>query len=100
MKEQLAEMIRINRNHPSIIAWGMDNEVFFSARDTMPQVKKLLADEVRLTHELDPTRPASIDGAQRATSITSAILSATTAMARLCLQLLESRASLRSMGPP
>jgi hypothetical protein len=65
VKQQLSEMIRINRNHPSIIAWGMDNEVFFSARDTMPQVRKLLADEVALTHELDPTRPASIDGAQR-----------------------------------
>ena len=65
VKQQLTEMIRINRNHPSIIAWGMDNEVFFSARDTMPQVRKLLADEVALTHELDPTRPASIDGAQR-----------------------------------
>jgi len=65
VKQQLAEMIRINRNHPSIIAWGMDNEVFFSAEGTMPQVRKLLADEVALTHELDPTRPASIDGAQR-----------------------------------
>lgn len=65
VKQQLAEMIRINRNHPSIIAWGMDNEVFFSARETMPQVRRLLADEVALTHELDPTRPASIDGAQR-----------------------------------
>ena len=31
VKQQLSEMIRINRNHPSIIAWGMDNEVFFSA---------------------------------------------------------------------
>jgi beta-galactosidase len=65
VKQQLAEMIRINRNHPSIIAWGMDNEVFFSARDTMTHVRKLLADEVVLSHELDPTRPASIDGAQR-----------------------------------
>jgi len=65
VKQQLAEMIRINRNHPSIIAWGMDNEVFFSARETMPQVRRLLAEEVRLAHELDPTRPASVDGAQR-----------------------------------
>jgi beta-galactosidase len=65
VKQQLAEMIRINRNHPSIVAWGMDNEVFFSAKDTMSQVRKLLADEVALSHELDPTRPASIDGAQR-----------------------------------
>jgi hypothetical protein len=63
--QQLAEMIRINRNHPSIVAWGMDNEVFFSAKGTMPRVRRLLREEVALTHKLDPTRPASIDGAQR-----------------------------------
>ena len=65
VKQQLAELIRINRNHPSIVAWGMDNEVFFSAKETMPEVKRLLREEVALTHQLDPTRPASIDGAQR-----------------------------------
>ena len=58
-------MIRINRNHPSIVAWGMDNEPFFTAPETMPQVRRLLADEVALAHKLDPTRPAAIDGAQR-----------------------------------
>ena len=63
--QQLAEMIRINRNHPSIVVWGMDNEVFFSAGETMPEVRRLLKEEVALAHQLDPTRPASIDGAQR-----------------------------------
>ena len=65
VKQQLAELIRINRNHPSIVAWGMDNEVFFSDRETMPDVRRLLSEEVALSHRLDPTRPASIDGAQR-----------------------------------
>lgn len=65
VKQQLAEMIRINRNHPSIVLWGMDNEPFFSAPKTMPEVRRLLAEEVALAHKLDPTRPASIDGAQR-----------------------------------
>jgi len=65
VKQQLAEMIRINRNHPSIIAWGMDNEVFFTTRETMPEVRRLLKEMVALSHKLDPTRPASIDGAQR-----------------------------------
>ena len=65
VKQQLTEMIRINRNHPSIVLWGMDNEVFFSALQTMPQVRRLLKEEVELTHRLDPTRPASVDGAQR-----------------------------------
>lgn len=65
VKQQLAELIRINRNHPSIIAWGMDNEVFFTAKETVPEMKRLLGEEVALTHQLDATRPASIDGAQR-----------------------------------
>ncbi|MBW8745299.1 MAG: beta-galactosidase [Sphingomonas sp.] len=63
--QQLAEMIRINRNHPSIVVWGMDNEVFFSAKETLPEVRRLLKEEVALAHQLDPSRPASIDGAQR-----------------------------------
>lgn len=65
VKQQLAEMIRINRNHPSIVVWGMDNEVFFTAQDTLPEVRRFLKDLVALSHELDPTRPAAIDGAQR-----------------------------------
>ncbi len=65
VKQQLAEMIRINRNHPSIVVWGMDNEVYFTKKETMPEVRRLLKDMVALSHQLDPTRPASIDGAQR-----------------------------------
>ncbi|MEP7005063.1 MAG: glycoside hydrolase family 2 TIM barrel-domain containing protein [Sphingomonas bacterium] len=64
-KQQLAEMIRINRNHPSIVVWGMDNEVFFTKKETLPEVRRLLKEMVALSHELDPSRPAAIDGAQR-----------------------------------
>ncbi|MBO9547736.1 MAG: discoidin domain-containing protein [Caulobacter sp.] len=65
VKQQLTEMVRINRNHPSIVVWGMDNEVFFTKKETMPDVRRLLKEMVALSHELDPTRPAAIDGAQR-----------------------------------
>ncbi|ESQ88673.1 glycoside hydrolase family 2 protein [Asticcacaulis benevestitus] len=65
VKQQLAEMIRINRNHPSIVVWGMDNEVFFTKEETLPDVRRLLKEMVALSHQLDPTRPAAIDGAQR-----------------------------------
>jgi len=65
VKQQLAEMIRINRNHPSIVLWGMDNEVFFTTTESLPEVRRLLKEMVALSHEMDPTRPASIDGAQR-----------------------------------
>ncbi len=65
VKDSLREMIRIHRNHPSIITWGMDNEVFFTAESTMPNVRELLKQTVALVHELDPTRPAAIGGCQR-----------------------------------
>lgn len=63
--QQLEEMIRIHRNHPSIVAWSMCNEAFFSAQQAMPGVRRLLKRMVDLSHQLDPTRPAAIGGAQR-----------------------------------
>jgi hypothetical protein len=66
VKASLRDMIRINRNHPSIVAWSMCNEVFFSEKPVLPQVRTLLTELVALTHELDPTRPAAIGGCQRA----------------------------------
>jgi hypothetical protein len=65
VKQQLTEMIRITRNHPSVVAWSMSNEPFFSAAEVMPEVRRFLKELVNLTHQLDPTRPAAIGGAQR-----------------------------------
>ncbi len=65
VKASLQEMIRINRNHPSIIAWSMSNEPFFTDRSVMPKMRDLLKELVAEAHELDPTRPAAIGGAQR-----------------------------------
>jgi beta-galactosidase len=65
VKQSLRDEIRINRNHPSIVVWSMDNEVFFTARSTLPRVRNFLKDLVALTHQLDPTRPAAIGGCQR-----------------------------------
>lgn len=67
VKRELAEMIRVDRNHPSIIAWSMGNETFFTAKSTLSKVRALLAALVKETHELDPTRPAAIGGVQRPT---------------------------------
>lgn len=61
----LREMIRTNRNHPSIIVWSMCNEPFFTDAATTEKAKKLLGKLVELSHKLDPTRPAAIGGAQR-----------------------------------
>jgi len=63
--DSLTAMIRVHRNHPSIIAWSMSNEPFFTADATKPKMNALLSKEVTLVHQLDPTRPAGIGGAQR-----------------------------------
>jgi beta-galactosidase len=63
----LTDMIRIHRNHPSIIAWSMGNEDFFNGGGPTDRVIALLKKEVDLTHQLDPAptgRPAAIGGAQ------------------------------------
>ncbi|WP_181805054.1 glycoside hydrolase family 2 protein [Streptomyces shenzhenensis] len=61
----MEEMIRVNRNHPSIVAWSTGNEVFFSDDHVVPAAKKLTRRLVDLAHDLDPTRPAAVGGAQR-----------------------------------
>ena len=64
----LTDMIRIHRNHPSIIVWSMGNEDFFNGGPA-DRVIALLKKAVALTHQLDPAptgRPAAIGGAQSA----------------------------------
>ena len=63
--DSLTAMIRVHRNHPSIIAWSMSNEPFFTAEATKPKMTVLLTKEVTLARQLDPTRPAAIGGCQR-----------------------------------
>ncbi len=63
----LTDMIRIHRNHPSIIVWSMGNEDFFNGGGPADRVISLLKKSVALTHQLDPLpagRPAAIGGAQ------------------------------------
>lgn len=77
-------MIRINRNHPSVIIWSMGNELFFPMGQSDMQVRKDLVNEMRnLAHLLDPTRKAGMGGVQRKgfDTLTSATWQATTATA-------------------
>lgn len=62
---QLAEMIRIHRNRPSVIVWSMCNETFFSAPKAMDGVRNLLKEMVAASHRLDPSRAAAVGGVQR-----------------------------------
>ena len=53
---QMQELIIQNYNHPSIVVWGLSNEITISSRD-----KKDMLDNHRvlndLVHRLDPSRP-------------------------------------------
>lgn len=62
---QLREMIRTNRNHPSILAWSMCNEVFFCDPAIKDKAKALLRRMVDAAHEADPSRVAAVGGVQR-----------------------------------
>ncbi|OON27979.1 MULTISPECIES: glycoside hydrolase family 2 [unclassified Micromonospora] len=61
----LRDMIRVNRNHPSIINWSMGNEVFFTASTTLSKAKALVSRMRDYSHQLDPTRKAGMGGVQR-----------------------------------
>lgn len=65
VRSSLREMIRIHRNHPSIVVWSMCNEVFFCHPETLRRVREFLKELVDYSRELDPTRPVAIGGCQR-----------------------------------
>lgn len=64
-EKTLKELIASNINSPAVIAWSMSNEPFFTSSKVMEPMKKLLVDLVEKSHQLDPSRPAMIGGAQR-----------------------------------
>ncbi|MDQ1304893.1 MAG: beta-galactosidase [Actinomycetota bacterium] len=63
--DALRDMIRVNRNHPSIIVWSMGNEVFFTSSSTANKAKALVSKMRDYSHQLDPTRKAGMGGVQR-----------------------------------
>lgn len=63
--QQLQELIRINRNSPSIIAWSLSNEPFFTDVSTNDRMKALLNHATDSVHVWDPARLVAIGGCQR-----------------------------------
>ncbi len=53
-KQQMIELIRQNFNHPSIIFWGIQNEIQISGE--RPELRKLVNELNQLTKQEDPTR--------------------------------------------
>ncbi|CCQ34004.1 beta-galactosidase protein [Halorhabdus tiamatea SARL4B] len=55
-REDLAAMIRRDRNHPSVIAWSVGNESYDHGDEGMLDDLEML---VEAANDLDPTRPAT-----------------------------------------
>ncbi len=53
-KQQMVELIRQNFNHPSIIFWGVHNEIQIGGE--RPEVRKLVKELSELSKKEDPTR--------------------------------------------
>lgn len=53
-KQQMVELIRQNFNHPSILFWGIQNEIQISGE--RPELRKLINELNELTKKEDPTR--------------------------------------------
>jgi len=64
-RQTLTEMIRTQRNSPSVVVWSVGNEVFFSDEHVIDKARQLTVELVDLAHELDPSRPVAVGGAQR-----------------------------------
>jgi beta-galactosidase len=62
---QSAEMIRIHRNHPSVVVWSNGNETFFTAPGAMAALRDFTRRQVAAMKALDPSRPVAVGGAQR-----------------------------------
>ncbi|MBN1757941.1 MAG: hypothetical protein JW863_06480, partial [Chitinispirillaceae bacterium] len=68
--DQTREMIRIHRNHPSVIIWSMGNELWFTG--DLNGTVALLTQMVAVSHAEDSTRPAGVGGVQLNTAELSA----------------------------
>ena len=59
-ESQMRELITQNRNHPSIVIWGISNEITISGRKYKNDMLRNHRYLQRLCKELDPTRPTAL----------------------------------------
>ena len=56
VKQQLTELIRQNYNHPSVVCWGLCNEINYYSGEGYPSPVTLVGELNDLAHSLDTTR--------------------------------------------
>lgn len=62
-KRMLTNMISQHRNHPSVILWGMGNEIDWPGDFTTfskDSIRSFLSELTALSHKLDPSRPTTL----------------------------------------
>jgi len=73
-KREMAELVKANRNRPSVFLWTMNNEMkFFTDRSGVEEkVEKgtILTEGMQIVRQLDPTRPVVADSAYYRKSLT------------------------------
>lgn len=66
VNQTIREMIRTNRNSPSVVTWSVCNEPFFVDNQLLDPSRQIIKDAVAAAREADPDRPISVGGVQRA----------------------------------
>ncbi|NOY80648.1 MAG: hypothetical protein GXP31_06545 [Kiritimatiellaeota bacterium] len=62
IKKAFEQLVRLNRNRPSVIMWNLTNETYWNRVPEKPELYKPICSElVDLVRRLDPTRPLDAD---------------------------------------
>ena len=66
-KREMAELVKANRNRPSIFLWTMNNEMKFylhpGSDEMITEKGEILTEGIQIVRQLDPTRPVIADSA-------------------------------------
>jgi beta-galactosidase len=66
-RREFGELIKANRNRPSIFLWTMNNEMKFYLLDDSDEVitekGRILSDAIQMVRDIDPSRPVVADSA-------------------------------------
>jgi len=66
-RREFGELIRANRNRPSVFLWTMNNEMKFyllgDSDEVLTEKGRILSDAIKMVRDIDPSRPVVSDSA-------------------------------------